>query len=96
MAGDTDRILDLTDWGNAANGTLISSTCRTRHTGATKHMVWKFEHLSDETGEETPAQTQTQEALSRSEEIIEAQAAEIQFLRRLVLDLRQDVARMTS
>ncbi|CAE6435639.1 unnamed protein product [Rhizoctonia solani] len=96
MAGDTDRILDLTDWGNAANGTLIYSTCRTRHTGATKHMAWKFEHLSDETGEETPAQTQTQEALSRSEEIIEAQAAEIQFLRRLVLDLRQDVARMTS
>ncbi|CAE6346903.1 unnamed protein product [Rhizoctonia solani] len=96
MVGDTDLILDLLDWGNKSDGTSIHASSRVLHTGSTQHMAWKFEHLSDETGEESPTGAQIKEALSRSEKTIEAQAAEIQFLRTLILDIRQDVARITS
>ncbi|KAG8755879.1 hypothetical protein FRC11_005718 [Ceratobasidium sp. 423] len=95
MMGDTDRILDLIDWSNAADGTCIHGTPRRRHIaggGSTQHMAWKFEHISDETGEETPSSAQIQDALSRAEKTIQTQAAEIEFLRRLILDSRQEAA----
>ncbi|KAF8706698.1 hypothetical protein RHS03_04806, partial [Rhizoctonia solani] len=96
MVGDTDRILDLIKWGDKSDGTPIEATHRYRHTGSTHHMAWKFECLSEDTSEESFTHSEAKEKLSRSEKIIETQAAEIQFLRQLVLDIRQDIARMTS
>ncbi|CAE6470121.1 unnamed protein product [Rhizoctonia solani] len=78
MIGDTDRMLDL-----------IHAYSRARHNGSTKHRTWRFERISDETGEELPSLTQTKEALSRAEKTIQTQASEIEFLRKLLLDGRK-------
>ncbi|CAE6508329.1 unnamed protein product [Rhizoctonia solani] len=99
MMGDTDRILDLSDWGNTANGTQISASSRIRHGNSpTQHMTWKFERIGDEAREElsAPAQGTGRTVDYHAEEMIKSQAAEIAFLRQLVLDSRQEVSRLLS
>ncbi|KAL5638173.1 hypothetical protein ACGC1H_005019 [Rhizoctonia solani] len=89
MMGDTDRMLDLVNWGSSTDGTEIRAYSRARHNGSTKHRTWKFERISDETGEELSSLAQTKEALSRAEKTVQTQAAEIEFLRKLLLDGRR-------
>ncbi|CAE6468228.1 unnamed protein product [Rhizoctonia solani] len=95
MMGDTDRALDLNDWGNANDGTKITAFCNAQLKGP-KCRVWKFERINDDSGEETPRPTQIQEALLRAEQVNKAQEAEIVFLRQLVLDGRQQAATLFS
>ncbi|KAL5638172.1 hypothetical protein ACGC1H_005018 [Rhizoctonia solani] len=60
--------------------------------------TWIFEHISDTTGEEVIGITQAQAPAvdSRAEELIKSQEVEIAFLRRLVTDGRQEVAKLLS
>ncbi|KDN36993.1 hypothetical protein RSAG8_10446, partial [Rhizoctonia solani AG-8 WAC10335] len=96
VVGDTDHTLDLTDWGNAADGTKIYSGSRTKHTGSTQHMAWKFQHINDDPGEESPSIAQTREALTLMQRTANAQAIEIKLLREFLLTSRQEVVRLTS
>ncbi|CAE6539513.1 unnamed protein product [Rhizoctonia solani] len=58
--------------------------------------AWKFEQLSDVTDSELPGVTRTPIVDPRAEERIKSQAAEIAFLRELVLDNRREVAKLLS
>ncbi|CAE7140699.1 unnamed protein product, partial [Rhizoctonia solani] len=97
MMGDTDRILDLADWGSTADGTGICGHSRSAHgISSTKHLTWILEHISDETGEELPVPTQIPVVDPRDGEKIKSQASEITFLRQLVQDCRHEVSRLFS
>ncbi|KDN36994.1 hypothetical protein RSAG8_10447, partial [Rhizoctonia solani AG-8 WAC10335] len=89
--GDTDRGLDLLDWGSTTDGTIHANS-RTRHTASTHHWCWRFEHINDDTGEEPTSSTQTQPDLSRLETAVQAQAVEIRRLQESLLASRQEVA----
>ncbi|KAG8755878.1 hypothetical protein FRC11_005717 [Ceratobasidium sp. 423] len=99
MMANTDRILDLDYWGSADDGTPIHGAGRTGHTLArhpTQHMAWRFEHINNETGDEKPDSTQIQEELSRAQKMIQTQATEIEFLRKLDLEGRQEATSVSS
>ncbi|CAE6417735.1 unnamed protein product [Rhizoctonia solani] len=109
IMGDTDRILDLSNWGDRADGTVIFAVSHTQFTGGPKCRVWIFERISDETDEDSPSLSQTREALICAEKINKTQESEISFLRHLltlslqsqgkdseVLQLKSEVARLTS
>ncbi|CUA74171.1 hypothetical protein RSOLAG22IIIB_11004 [Rhizoctonia solani] len=85
IMGDTDRILDLNSWGGKADGTKITAFAQPEFT-CSECRTWCFERISDETGE---GPTETQLALVRAEKTIQNQAAEIEFLRKLLLDSRE-------
>ncbi|KAL5638174.1 hypothetical protein ACGC1H_005020 [Rhizoctonia solani] len=87
MMGDTDRVLDLNSWGGKADGTKITAFSKSEFKGGPKCRMWRFERINDETGE---GPTEAQLALTRAEKIIQTQAAEIEFLRKLLLDSRQE------
>ncbi|CAE6510389.1 unnamed protein product [Rhizoctonia solani] len=89
MMGDTDRILDLGNWGSSADGTRIHGFSHSRHNASTIHRVWKFERINDQTGEVSPELAKAKEELSRAQNTIQTQATEIEFLRKLLLDSRQ-------
>ncbi|CAE6438568.1 unnamed protein product [Rhizoctonia solani] len=89
MVGDTDQILDLTDWGSTADGTKIYSVPRAKHVSPTKHMAWQFWYISDETGEESSSLTLVQRTVN-------VQFTEIKLLREFLLISRQEVAKLTS
>ncbi|CAE6521184.1 unnamed protein product, partial [Rhizoctonia solani] len=98
IIGETDRVVDLTGWGNATDGTKLYVVSRTEHTGSTQHMAWKFEYLkfSDEMGEESPSLSRAQEALAREQQTVRVQAHEIKLLREFLLASREEIARLTS
>ncbi|KAH7329793.1 hypothetical protein B0J17DRAFT_679669 [Rhizoctonia solani] len=56
----------------------IHALSQSLHKGSTRHRVWKFERVNDQTDEDP-----------RTEETIKSQVAEIGFLRQLIADARK-------